>query len=105
MKLPIACTLTQAEIRERRAAILDPVRTAVRNLTSVPLGTAYHFDATSAMLAQLAQLVDFERQCCPFLTFTIVVAAGNQTLSLEVSGPAEAEGIIADFFGSSTQKP
>lgn len=100
MELPIACTLTEAEMRERRRTILDSVCGAALDVTPLPLGFAYHFDPTSEVLAQVGRLVDLERQCCPFLAFRIIVEAGNQPLCLEVTGPLEAKAIIADFFGS-----
>ena len=100
VKIPIACTLTEAEMRERRRTILDSVRRAALDVTSLPLGYVYRFDPTSEVLAQLARLVDLERLCCPFLTFRIVVAAGNQPICLKISGPPEAKALIADFFGS-----
>jgi hypothetical protein len=48
---------------------------------------------------QIALLVDLERQCCPFLTFQIVVEAQSGPLRLLVTGPAGAKAVIADFFG------
>jgi hypothetical protein len=100
MELPITCTLTEAEMRERRRTILDSVRRAVLNVTSLSLGYAYRFEPTSQVLAELGRLIDLERQCCPFLTFRIVIEAGNQPICLEVTGPPEAKGFIADFLGS-----
>jgi len=100
MEVPIACTLSKAELRERRNTILDSVRRAAIDVASLPLGYAYRFEPTSEVLAQLVRLVDLERQCCPFLTFRIVMAAGNQPIALEITGPYEAQALIADFFGS-----
>ena len=100
MELPIACTLTEAELREQRQTTLDFVRGAALNVTSLPLGYAYRFEPTSDVLTHLSRLVDLERQCCQFLTFRIVVEAGNQTICLEVTGPPEAKATIAEFFGS-----
>ena len=100
MELPIVCNLTEAEMRKRRQTMLDLVRGAALNVTSLPLGYAYRFEPTSEVLAHLSRLVDLERQCCQFLTFRIVVEAGNQPICLEVTGPPEAKAIIADFFGS-----
>jgi hypothetical protein len=40
---PIACTLTEAELRERRRTILDSVRAAALDVTPLPLGYAYRF--------------------------------------------------------------
>jgi hypothetical protein len=100
MELPIACTLTEAEMRERRRTILDFLGGAALDVTPLPLGFAYRFDPTSEVLDQLGRLVDAERQCCPFLTFRIVVEAGNQPFCLEITGPPEAKATIADLFGS-----
>jgi hypothetical protein len=100
MELPIACNLTEAELRERRQTMLNLVRGAALNVTSLPMGYAYRFEPTSEVLAHLSRLVDLERQCCQFLTFRIVVEAGNQPICLEITGPPEAKAIIADFFGS-----
>ena len=61
-------------------------------------GYAYSFVATSEALLQVAQLVDMERQCCPFVTFKIVVEAAGRPMRLEVTGPKEAKAVIADYF-------
>ncbi len=100
MGLPIACTLTEAEMRERRKTILDAVRNSVLDVASLPLGYAYRFAPTSEVLTRLAHLVDLERQCCSFLTFRITIEAGNQPICLEITGPPEAKVVIGDFFGS-----
>jgi hypothetical protein len=100
METPTACTLTAPEMRDRRRAILDSVRRAAVNVTSLPLGYAYRFYPTSEVLAQLCGLADLERQCCPFLTFKIIVEPGNQAICLEVTGTPETKAMIADFFGS-----
>lgn len=104
MAPPIACTLNHAEMRERRRVVLDAFRSAAFDVTSLPFGYAYHFAPTSEVLAQIVSLVDLERKCCPFLTFKIIVAADNQPILLEVTGPPEAKPITADFFGSSSPR-
>jgi hypothetical protein len=77
MERPIACTLTEPEMRERRRTILDAFRRDVLDVAPLPLGCKYRFEPTSEVLARLVQLIDLERQCCPFLTFRIVVEAGH----------------------------
>ncbi len=96
---PVACTLTEGELRERRQTILDLVRASALHAAPLALGVACYFRPAPEVLAQLARLVDLERQCCPFLTFRIVVAAGPQPFCLEVTGPPEAKAIVGDFFG------
>jgi hypothetical protein len=99
MDSPIACSLSEAELSERRKMILDFVRSAAIDTISLPLGYAYRFEPTSEVLAHLSRLVELERQCCRFLTFRIIVEAGNQPICLEVTGPPESKPVIADFFG------
>ncbi len=99
MEIPIACNLSDGELRERRETILDFFRQSLLNVTSLPLGYAYSFQASSEVLTRLAQLVDLERRCCPFLTFKIVVEAGDLPICLEVTGSAEAKNVIAELFG------
>ena len=99
MEIPIACTLSDSELRERRETILDFFRQSLLKVRPLPLGLAFSFPASSEVLTRLAQLVDLERQCCPFLTFKIVVEAGGLPICLEVSGTAEAKDVIADLFG------
>jgi hypothetical protein len=77
INLPIACTLNEAELHD---------------------GYAYIFAATSDALMQIEQLVDMQRQCCSFLTFKIVVEAGRALMRVEVTGPKNANAVIADYF-------
>lgn len=99
MEIPIACNLSDGELRERRESILNFFRQSLLKVTPLPLGYAYSFQPSSEVLTCLAQLVDLERKCCPFLTFRIVVGAGGSPICLEVTGTAEAKKVIADLFG------
>jgi hypothetical protein len=99
MDLPIACTLTEAELRDRRRTVLDSIRNEAVEVTSLSDGYAYHFKAASQTLQALSHLVDLERQCCPFLSFKIVVESNGAPIRLEVTGPPEAKPMIADFLG------
>ena len=98
MDLPIACTLSEAEFRQRRQTTIDAFRRMQVGRAELPDGYAYTFEATSEALLQIAQLVDMERECCPFLTFKIMVDAGRGPIRLEVTGPKEAKALIADYL-------
>ncbi len=95
----MACALSESEMRERRKAALDAVGGVVVSVTPLPLGYAYRFEPTSQVLTFLAQWVDLERQCCPFLIFRIVVEADRQPICLEITGTTEAKPLIANYFG------
>lgn len=98
MDLPIVCTLNEAQLRERRQVIIDAFANMHVGVTELEDGYAFTFPASSAMLRQIAQLVDLERQCCAFLTFKIVVEARNTSIRFEVTGPREAKKVIAEYF-------
>jgi urease accessory protein UreF len=98
MDLPIAFTLSEAELRERRQAIMDRFRNVQVTATELPDGYAFTFPATSEALMQITQLVDMERHCCAFLTFKIVVEAVQAAMRLEVTGVGEAKKVIAEYF-------
>jgi hypothetical protein len=100
MSQPIACTLTDAQLRDRRQAIVDTFRRMHVTVTELSDGLAFTFAASSDSLHRVAELVDIERQCCPFLTFKIVVEAAKAPIRLEVTGPGEAKKVIAEYFNS-----
>jgi hypothetical protein len=100
MELPILCTLTPAELAERKRSILDSIAKTVVRADRLPNGWAYEFPPTPSMLAELNHALELERQCCRFLDFRIVESA--TAIRLEVTGSPEATAIVADFFGPST---
>ena len=56
----------------------------------------FHFEASSERLHQLAEFIDAERQCCPFLTFVLQVPAhkNENVLTLEIKGSKGAKRLI-----------
>jgi hypothetical protein len=100
MDQPIACNLTEAQMRERRLEVLEPFRAQTHRSELLPNGIAYTLEISQDTLVNLAQLVDLERRCCPFLSFAIIIKAADSAIRLEITGPPEAQAMIADFFGS-----
>jgi hypothetical protein len=66
MSLPIACTLTNSELQERRRDVLQNVRSAVTELRELEDGYAYCFPADDDRLVELATLVNLEGHVVPF---------------------------------------
>jgi hypothetical protein len=99
MEIPIACNLSDSELRERRETILNFFRQSPGQSETLAAGLAFSFQPSSEVLTRLAQLLDLERRCCPFLTFRIVVEAGDLPIRLGVTGAAAAKKVIADLFG------
>jgi hypothetical protein len=97
MDLPITCTLSTAELQERKATILASIRNAVLGISRIPGGYRYEFASNSTTLSEVSRMVELERQCCTFLNFDLTQIA--KTIRLDVSGPPEALAIVKDLLG------
>jgi hypothetical protein len=87
------CRLAGAEFRDRVTASRKILRLAkARN--ELCGGYVFQFEASSERVHQLAELIDAERQCCPFLTFVLQVPAHKNVLILEIKGPEGAKRLI-----------
>jgi hypothetical protein len=98
MSLPIACSLTNSELQERRRDVLRKVRSAVTELRELEDGYAYCFPSDEKWLTELTTLVNLERQCCPFLRFRLTVESGNGPIWLEMTGPEGTKDFLATTF-------
>ena len=98
MELPTVCTLSEAELHDRRQSILAPVRASAIEITPTRDGCVWWFTSSADIVTKLANLVELERQCCAFLTFRIV-AEPNQPVALEIAGPPDAYEVIRQLFG------
>jgi hypothetical protein len=96
--LPIACHLSAAELQERRRTVLAKLRAAVVEIEEHPDGFAYYFSAEDNRFQELAEVVDLERQCCPFLEFQLTVSAAGGPLRLQITGPAGTKDFLLSTF-------
>ena len=96
--LPIACNLTNAELQERRRTVLETLRSAVLAVQELADGFAYSFMSEGNRFKELADMIDLERQCCPFLQFRVTLAASNGPISLEITGPEGTKDFLLSTF-------
>ncbi|HEY2487750.1 MAG TPA: hypothetical protein VGI36_21620 [Candidatus Binataceae bacterium] len=95
-EIPIACdlnALTPAE-RERRRTLVGALAQAIVDRAEVDHGFELRVDAAKLDLPALAEWIALERRCCPFLNFTIELAAGDGPVTVALSG---ADG-VKDFL-------
>ncbi len=91
--VPVACRLSGPELRARESGLLANLAAQVLEREPLPSGSAdseglrLRFAATAELLAEVAQLIALERQCCPFLRFSLTVEPAGGPLWLELSGP------------------
>lgn len=93
--IPIACSLTSAELDQRRE-VLAALRARCAEVQTAGNGLRLRFEAAPGVLADIARVIDLERQCCRFLRFQLDVQPDGGPVLLELTGP---EG-TADFLGA-----
>jgi hypothetical protein len=96
MDQPIACTLTAADYAARTDDTTELARRALRSRHPIPDGTRLTFEASADTERELREIVAAEARCCAFLRMDLRPA--GDALILDITGPAEAEPIIAELF-------
>lgn len=96
--LPVACSLLPAELQERRLSVLAKVRAVVCGVTELDNGFIYRFPSDRELIPEIANLIQLEHQCCPFLTFRLTVEPGNGAVLLELTGPAGTKEFLQGVF-------
>lgn len=94
-EIPIACSLTATEFDQRRE-VLAALRERCAEVQPVENGLRLRFEATPGVLADIARVIDLERQCCRFLRFQLDVHPDDGPVLLELTGPDGT----ADFLGA-----
>jgi hypothetical protein len=97
-KLPVACSLTGSELQERRRQVLSKVGAAVLEVKDLGDGYAYRFPTDEVWITELANLITFERQCCPFLKFNVRIEPGAGPIWLELTGPEGTKDFLNSLF-------
>jgi hypothetical protein len=93
--LPIACTLTPAQLAADHDTLLTGLADHAVQRVSLPSGIRLRFDATAERMRQIDAVVRRERECCPFLDFHVGLALGGSALTLDVTGPEGTSELLA----------
>jgi hypothetical protein len=96
MDQPIACTLTAADYAARAEETGELARRALRSREPIPDGTRLTFAASADTERRLREMIAAEARCCAFLRMDLWPA--GDALVLEITGPPQAEPIIAEMF-------
>lgn len=91
--IPVACTLTGAELRARGREVADLFghATQVRELRD---GFALAFPGGDDMTRALLDFIIAERACCPFYSFSLRSPSPHRMNWLQVRGRAEAKELL-----------
>jgi len=94
-ELPIACTLSGPDLRERTAEIRSVGRAGLIGVEPAGGRRILRFRRSEEIATRLARIVEAEAHCCAFLDLTIDENADSVTLT--IGGPAGAEAVVDEL--------
>ncbi len=97
-EIPIACALTGRDLQQRRRDYLDKIAVSLLDFEELKNGFSYRFPFREKILQDLAEIIDLERRCCPFLNFKLTVKTGADFVSLELTGAKGTKEMIKSLF-------
>lgn len=103
----IACTLTDAETRDRRTLARRTVIPKITAYERLSNGVVLVFENAATCRAQVAEFIVLEQGCCGFLTFELEpdLAVLDGLLRLTITGPQGAEEVIDMFVSAALESP
>ena len=96
--IPIACSLTTAEFRDREAKLLAQFRSAVIETEELQEGYAFRLSGDGEWIGLIAELMVAERECCPFLAFEVIALPNKGPLIVRVTGPDGTKEFVRSVF-------
>ncbi|MDX6668970.1 MAG: hypothetical protein QOK04_2350 [Solirubrobacteraceae bacterium] len=102
-ELPLACSLPAPDLAERREEIGELLRRSLIGSEREPQHLRLHFDRSPSVADAVNDLVRRERECCPFLDFT--VEDGASDLVLSIRAPADATAVLDGFAALGAAAP
>jgi hypothetical protein len=88
MEHPIACTLGRADLAAQGERWRQLAATTRVERTELPDGLRLVFDRAPGVEAELAALVETERECCAFADWTLSVNPDQVVLDITAAGDA-----------------
>ena len=89
--VPVACTISNAEIPERVATI-ERMRDAMRSVDRTSTGLLLHFPDVADVRADLSSFVVDEKRCCQFWGFAVTDEPGG--IALRWDGPPAVDDLL-----------
>jgi len=94
----IACALDPSDLAARRADLLPGLFSRAESVSQIPGGYEAVFPAAPDTLRAITEVIDAERQCCRFLTFTVTVPAEGGDIVVAVTGPKGTQDFLGDLL-------
>jgi hypothetical protein len=97
-EIPVACCLTDEELRAREATLFAQFKSAVVSTEEIADGYLFRIPGDKKWIAVAADLIMAERECCPFLRFELAAEPGLGPVTVRMTGPSGTKEIISSFL-------
>lgn len=98
--IPISCTLSDPQRREREVNLIAEFRSVVTAITELKDGYAFQLSGEKNSLTLASELMIAERECCPFLTFQLTASPNMGMLTLRITGPDGSKEFVKSLLMS-----
>ncbi len=100
---PVACSLSDSELRKRGATLLARFKFAVIATEELPDGYVFRVLGEKGWMAVVWELIVAERECCPFLTFELTAEPNLGPVSVRVTGSAGTKDFLKTIICNSEE--
>ncbi len=93
---PVACGLGAFDERERtrHRQLAGELLRAMTDVEELPDGYALRFPGRPFLFVRIAQWVELERACCPFLTIRLEIERSAPSYRVRITGPEGAKEVL-----------
>ena len=96
--LPIACSLSAAELPVRKAQMAELGRDALVDARVDGARASLRFAAAAGVRERVERFAEAESRCCAFLSFEL--RDGPDVVQLTIAAPPDAEGVLAELVAA-----
>jgi hypothetical protein len=96
--IPVACTLSDAELRDRGEDAVAPLFAHVQRVQELPDGYQFTFPAEADGVRDLLEFILSERACCPFFTFQLTFDSPHESVELSLRGGEGVKEFVTASF-------
>lgn len=95
--VPIACILSGEDLRSQESVWQGLMEHSLLDRGEIPDGVRLRFDAAHDTVHRLVDLVDAERACCGWASWTLI--ATEEATLVEVTGEGQRAEVARQMFG------
>ena len=96
----LSCSLTSADLQERREVLKSEIFPKMIKKHELTNGYVYYFDDEKGFSEKIMELIQKEKECCPFFKFDLSILPFGKGIALQISGSEAVKGFLEDFESS-----